>query len=163
MVHLKAVYKGTQTCLGCFAPAPAPQDIGSQEPQLSRPSPPRQKRNRPVPRLPAWNQGPPVEVLQAARVQPATLQTPPAAHESGSDREREPSPPLEGLLGLSGAGRPEETQRREAEPSCSGEAFEPRWLAHDEAPPPLQPSLRAMARAMTETRGELRRRRAPAA
>jgi len=61
------------------------------------------------------------------------------------------------------AERAEETQRREAEPSYRGEAFAPRWLAHDEAPPPRQPSLREMARAMTETRGELRRRRAPAA
>jgi len=49
------------------------------------------------------------------------------------------------------------TQRREAEPSYRGEPFAPRWLAHDEAPPPLQPSLREMARAMTETRGGLRR------
>ena len=61
------------------------------------------------------------------------------------------------------AERAEETQRREAEPSYRGEAFAPRWLAHDEAPPPLRPSLREMARAMTETRGELRRRRASAA
>ena len=47
------------------------------------------------------------------------------------------------------------TQRREAAPSYRGEAFAPRWLAHDEAPPPLQSTLREMARAMTESRGGL--------
>ena len=165
-MHLKAVYKGTQTCLGCFAPAPAPEDIGSHEPQLSRPSSPRQKKKSNCSTFTCLE--PTTSSRSTSGCSCATCDITnfsSCARVWIRSREgAEPtSPPLEGLLGLSGAGRPEETQRREAEPSYRGEAFAPRWLAHDEAPPPLQPSLREMARAMTETRGELRRRRAPAA